>query len=408
MTTEILLIASFALIVYAYALYPMLMRTFGNIRGRAWKTDDYARPSFSIILAVYNEELVLAKCLEALSSLQYPEGKVKILIGSDGSSDGTDQIAREYALKNPSIRYYSFQQRRGKIPTVNDLVSKASGEILFFTDADVTLDAASLRLHARHYADESIGGVAGNLLLSGDETIQSEPLGSEQYYMSVENRLRRDEARVHSTVGIFGGHYSIRRELWQQLPDKPICDELYIALNIIQSGKRMVFEAAASARERFERSMSDEFKRKARFAARGITTLLAFPRLLSIQGGWIAIMLWSHKFLRWFAPIAFALILVVTASAFLRGYTTPLIQLLALLEAIVIFSIVGGLILNVSKRPLPILSHLYWFALMNFAFGVGMLRFIFKREKRFWSQPTRLRIGVQSQPNLMAEETAHL
>ncbi len=403
----ITIVACVGLVAYAYVLYPILMRFWSTRMGRTWETDDRIRPSFSIILAVYNEEAVLPQCLEALTSLVYPQDAVEILVGSDGSTDRTDSLIREFALAHPQLTYYSFHQRRGKIAVVNDLVSRAHGELLFFTDADVTLDPPCLQCHARHYADATLGGVAGNLLLSGEEGIRSEPLGSEQYYMSVENRLRMDEASLHSTVGIFGGHYSIRHSLWSELPDEPICDELYIALTIIQAQKRMVFERTATAREHFGRSMTEEFQRKARFAARGVATLLHFPRLLSPSSGWPAVMLWSHKLLRWLAPFAFAVLMVASVVVLLREDSTFWVRPLILAEAAGLLLIIAGLLLNVLHRPLPILSHVYWFAIMNVAFGVGLLRFVFRREKPLWTPSTRVRVMMPLNDPLVREEALH-
>jgi poly-beta-1,6-N-acetyl-D-glucosamine synthase len=395
------------LIAYAYVLYPIIMRFWSARNGRSWKIDDSIRPSFSIILAVYNEESVLPQCLQAIASIAYPTDSIEILVGSDGSSDRTVAILREFANVLPNLTIYSFPQRRGKIPVVNDLVSHAHSELLFFTDADVTLDPLCLHRHARHYADTSLGGVAGNLLLFGEDEIRSEPLSSEQYYMSVENRLRMDEAKLHSTVGIFGGHYSIRRSLWCELPNKPICDELYIALNIIESGKRMVFEGTAAAKERFGRSMTDEFQRKARFAARGVATLQHFPRLLSPRSGWLSAMLWSHKLLRWLAPFAFAVLIGISIFAVLRKNPAVWVQPLVFIELTGLLLVIAGLILNVSRRPLPILSHVYWFALMNVAFAIGVLRFLFNREKPFWTQSTRVSEVTPLKDSLISKEVSH-
>ncbi len=396
-----------ALIGYAYVLYPLMMRLWSAQRGQPWLLDNTFRPSFSIILAVYNEESVLPQCLKAIEALSYPTDRLEILVGSDGSSDGTNSILESFSSAMPNLSVYSFTSRRGKIPVVNDLVSRARSEVLFFTDADVTLDPLCLVRHARHYIDTNLGGVAGNLLLFGENEIRSEPLGSEQYYMSIENQLRMDEAKLHSTVGIFGGHYSIRRSLWRELPNQPICDELFIALNIIQSGKRMVFEAISAARERFGRSMNEEFQRKARFAARGVATVLEFPGLLSPKSGLTSVMLWSHKLLRWLAPFLFATFIAISLIAAIRGHSAFWVTPLLVAELVGVILVAAGLLLNAIHRPLPVLSHVYWFALMNVAFGLGILRFVFKREKPFWSQSTRVSALNPISESLVREEVIH-
>ena len=402
----IIIVGCSLLVVYAYVLYPFLMRFWSTGHGSPWQQNALMRPSISVILAVYNEEDVIAQCLDALLQLDY-SGTYEILVGSDGSSDGTGKLLRSYSSLHPHIKLFEFQTRRGKIPVVNDLVARAQSDLLFFTDADVTLDPHCLERHATHYADSSVGGVAGNLLLSGEEGIRAEPLGSEQYYMSVENRLRMDEAMLHSTVGIFGGHYSIRRTLWKQLPNKPICDELYIALNIIQSGNRMVFEHRAVAREYFGRTMVEEFQRKARFAARGLATLALFPSLLSPRSGWASIMLWSHKLFRWFAPFAIAVLLGTTVFALWHHTRQAWVIPLASLEALGLMVLAAGSLFSISKRPIPLLSHINWFAIMNVAFGIGVLRFFLRRERFFWTQTTRLSVTSPMKEAVISEEAIH-
>jgi cellulose synthase/poly-beta-1,6-N-acetylglucosamine synthase-like glycosyltransferase len=359
---------------------------------------------------VYNEEVALEHCLKALLSLDYPSECMEILVGSDGSSDHTNSILLGWSERHPQIRPYVFCERRGKIPVVNDLVAAATGEILFFTDADVTLAASSIRKHVRNYADPTVGGVAGNLVLADAERIHTErvrgPLGSEQYYMSIENKLRQYEAELHSTVGIFGGHYSIRRELWNALPNAPICDELFIALTIVQSGKRMIFESEAIAQEYFGRSMADEFKRKTRFASRGMSTLLYFRTLMNPTRGWLAIMLWSHKALRWLTPFCLLGLIVGTVLEAHSGGTASWFQALLIVELAAAILVIAGAGLSRLDRSIPVLPHAYWFVTMNAAFALGAFRFLFKREQKFWSQTKRVQVEVDHS-NVVRQEVVH-
>jgi cellulose synthase/poly-beta-1,6-N-acetylglucosamine synthase-like glycosyltransferase len=408
----ILIVGSILIIAYGYFLYPVLMRFSARYFGKPWVKSSSETPYMSIILAVYNEGLVLRQCLDALLSLDYQPDKLEILVGSDGSTDETKEILAEYAKESSRLHSYLFEQRRGKIPIVNDLVSHARGEVLFFTDADVTLDVLSLRMHARNYASDEVGGVAGNLILSGTEGKHLDPLKSEQYYMSVENRLRRNEALLHSTVGIFGGHYSIRRDLWRELPNEPICDELFIGLSVIGCGKRMIFERDAIAREHSVRTMSEEFRRKTRFAARGLLTLMYFKALLMPWAGWPAVMLWSHKMLRWLSSYCILLLLLIFPVEAFENTNVWTEGLLALeIGAIVVLLL--SIFMKKAKAPVDFLAHASWFFAMNAAFAVGTFRFFLRREQKFWSPSTRVRqqgalpIDVVSHKRAIIEEAVH-
>jgi biofilm PGA synthesis N-glycosyltransferase PgaC len=379
-------------------LYPLFIALAANMRGRKPLQSHGATPYVSIVLAVYNEELVLQQCLSSLLAIDYPRESFELLVGSDGSSDKTNEILRACASEYPQLRISLFPERRGKIPVVNDLVPLAHGEIILFTDADVTFAKDIIQVHLSNYADEYVGGVAGSFLLSGKR--EHGPLGAEQDYMSLEVRLRQNESDLHSTVGIFGGNYSLRRECWNPLPNLPICDELYSTLRIIRSGKRMVFDREALATEQFGRSMQDEYQRKKRFASRGFHTLKLFPDLLQPFAGLPALMLWSHKILRWLTPFFLIMLPAGTLSALLES-RAMWIELLALLELGAVVSIALGWVAETTSFNLPFVRKAYWFFVMNLAFAFGTLNFLFSREQKFWSQPTRYAVEVGS-PNTAA------
>jgi glycosyltransferase involved in cell wall biosynthesis len=339
-----------------------------------------------VVLAVYNEELVLRQCLDSLLSIDYPHELFEILVGSDGSSDRTDEILRTYGLRYPQLRYSLFSERRGKVPVVNDLVSKSVGEIILFTDADVAFSSNIVQQHLRHYADGSVGGVAGSFMLAGQR--DEGPLGAEQDYMSLEVRLRQNESDLDSTVGIFGGNYSLRKEYWSPLPNLPICDELYSTLRIIRRGKRMIFDQEALATEQFGRSMSDEYRRKMRFAARGFYTVRKFPDLLRPFAGLPALMLWSHKILRWLTPFFLLTLCAGTIVSWVFDHAAW-VSYLGILEVTIVIAIGLGWLSEITSVRVPLLRKAYWFFVMNVAFARGTLNFLFGNEKKFWTQPTR-------------------
>src|SRR6185312_4274634 len=214
---QIVLLVCVFLLAYCYVLYPFLVKAVARSFPHPWATDSMLRPSISIILPVYNEEQVLERCVNALLTLDYPVNKLEIIMGSDGSNDATNDIIKRYAQRHSIIKPYIFPRQRGKMEVLNDLVTRATGEILFFVDADVMLSRNTLIRHAQHYASEEIGGVAGKLVIDGGPT---DVLESEQKYLALETSLREDESLLNSTVGLYGGNHSMRRSLWRVLPSK--------------------------------------------------------------------------------------------------------------------------------------------------------------------------------------------
>src|SRR3954465_14264885 len=109
------------LLLYSYVGFPLLVFVLAKLWPRRTKTDLNIRPTVSIILPSYNEELVLRRCLNSLIALNYPADKLEILCGSDGSSDATNNILREFEKKDSHVRPYYYDAQRGKIAVLNDL-----------------------------------------------------------------------------------------------------------------------------------------------------------------------------------------------------------------------------------------------------------------------------------------------
>ncbi|HEY6172179.1 MAG TPA: glycosyltransferase [Candidatus Kapabacteria bacterium] len=343
-------------------------------------------PFFSIILAAYNEERSLVKCLDSLISLEYPEDKIEIIVGSDGSSDLTNQILNDYSAKYMFIHPLIFDERRGKMQVLNNIVPKARGEYLLFVDADMMLDKLALQYHAQHYTSDEIGGVAGAYVLTSDDG--NSGFESEKDYHSIEMTLRRNESAVGSTIGLSGANYSMRASLWNELPSDYIHDDLYSVFKIISQNKRLIYEPLAIAREEYVRSIREEFRRKSRFASRGFATLQYFPELIAPSAGMSSMMILGHKFFRWITPVILICILIITIMGCL-SVGTSMFWVLGIAELVVITLVLLGMIMNAKNISLPLVRNLFWFAVMNAAFLTGLFTYLFRKERREWKMSRR-------------------
>ncbi len=382
----ILISSATIILLYTYFFYPLLIGALAKLRPRFSPTDESYIPRISIILSAYNEERQIEQCLDSLLCQSYPMENVEILIGSDGSSDNTNSILQKYSLDHRSVKPFFFEVRRGKIGVLNDLINQSTGDILFFVDADMTLSPYSLTKHVRHYVSQEVGGVAGIYRIIG--VPDSGVFESENDYHSYEMWLRKNESLIHSTVGLSGGNYSLRKKLWRELPSDFIHDDLFSVFTLLQSGKRLLFEPLAISTEHFVRSIGEEFHRKARFASRGFETVKYFPKLLAPQAGMTAIMIWSHKILRWIAPFLFLTIFIATVAGSIHGYFL-FFSILIVLELAGITAALIGFIFNAMNISMPVFRHAFWFVAMNLAFMVGAFRFIFRLDKEHWAIATR-------------------
>jgi glycosyltransferase involved in cell wall biosynthesis len=371
--------------IYCYLGYPLLMQLLAKRRFRSWKKDETFRPTLSVILSAYNEEKSIESCITSLLEQDYPAENIEILVGSDGSSDNTNRIVASLAAANDRVKPHLFSARRGKMSVLNDLVSKATGEILMFVDADVTIDAASFKAHVRHYADPSVACVSGRLLL-GDTS--DGIAGSEREYLSLENKLRESESKVFATIGNFGCNYSLRKSEFQPFPVAAIHDDQFSVLQVLERGKRTICDNESISFEPVVvRTMADDFKRKSRNAGRGLRTVLMFPRMVSPVSGLPSLMIWSHKILRWISPFFLLAILMLGALAqILSGINLPTFNYIVLASLAIMFL---GFLFERANVHVPVISQLYWFGVMNVAFAVGTLNYVLDREPDLWVQSSR-------------------
>ncbi|MEP7235610.1 MAG: glycosyltransferase, partial [Ignavibacteriota bacterium] len=370
-----------------YLLYPLLIRQLARIFPMASLRDESFRPQVSIILAVYNEESVLLRCIDSLLRLDYPIDLIEIIIGSDGSSDRTNQILTELSVAHEIILPVYFPERRGKMSVINDLAELAKGDILFFADADITLSANALKAQIRHFADPMIGAVAGSYRIQVDSAAHGHA-SSEKYYASHEQNIRLNEALFCTTVGVFGGNYSIRHALWRPLPDGLVHDDTFVAYNIMDKGKRVYCEPESISTDTYNRTLKDEFRRKSRSASRGYHTLTFFPRLVGFAGGKNSFLLWSHKLLRWLSPFLMLTAFILSVAG-LFIYAEERYFLLVLFFCTIATITFLGWILEYLDIRVPIIRQSMWFVSMNIAYISGTIKFLTKSDESVWSQAGR-------------------
>lgn len=390
---DILVIFLLLPVVYCYLLYPYLVQLAAKRFFRSHIVDDSYLPTISVILSAHNEELVIRSSVASILSQDYPSEKVEIIIGSDGSTDRTNTILAELSSKHTNIRTYCFDEQRGKMMTLNDIVRHATGEILYFLDADITLSPNSFRIQVRHFKDNTVGIVGGSYHIHSHD--EAGHFASESEYASLEQRIRKSESLMSSTINVYGGNYSMRRYLWRDLPSPLVHDDVYVVLSAISQGKRVLTELESVAVDHYERSMKEEFKRKERSASRGYLTLSYFPELTSLSGGTIALYLWSHKILRWLSPlfVLVASILFIINTLMIGDAVRYALVFTGLFGLIAVF--IGYMLQKRGDNP-SLLGKLGWFIYMNAAYIKGTFTYIFDRDQHTWVKATRVTSSQQS------------
>ena len=313
-----------ALIGYSYLGYPawLWLRSRWSPRPvRRGFVESSAAPAVSAVMVVRNEEAVIARKLENLLTLDYPQAKLDVVVVSDGSSDRTPAILADYARDSAlptgaptRVRTLLKAVSQGKAAGLNDAIKLASGEVLLFTDARQQIESGALRLLLENFADLDVGAASGELML-GDPTSGETGKGMGLYWR-IEKKIRELESASGSVAGATGAIYCARRSLLDEspLPQGTILDDVLLPMQIVRQGFRVVFDARARAWDSPDLGESREFSRKVRTLSGNYQLLQLAPWLLSSENA-IRFEFVSHKLSRLAVP--FALLALLIASMFL-------------------------------------------------------------------------------------------
>jgi poly-beta-1,6-N-acetyl-D-glucosamine synthase len=364
---------SFALLAYTYAGYALClwMRSLFGVRKVARAA---ILPSVSVVMIVRNEEDVLEGKLRNLLDLDYAAEKLQLIVVSDGSTDGTESILRNYA-SNPRIHALMNSLPKGKASGVNDAMEWAQGEIIVFTDARQSIEANALQFLTENFADPQVGCVSGELML-GDAG-SGEVVKGTGLYWRIEKWIRERESSVGSVVGATGALYAARRELVPQLPPGTILDDVYIPMCVARGGARVVFDERARAWDAPDLGAQREFERKVRTLSGNYQLLQIAPWLLSRDNA-MRFQFVSHKLLRLLAPFALAAALISTVFLPAPFYRA------ALVCQIIFYALSFLGMLPGSKGPFTRMADAaYTFVMLNAAAVMAFGNFVTSR-KEIW------------------------
>ena len=381
---EVLFWSSTLLLVHTYFLYPAMLVGMDRA-ARAMRSSRVpaaaavrALPSVSLVVAAYNEVSCIADKLVNSIGFHYPADRLEIMIGSDGSTDGTNEAV--LACADPRVRL-SAAPRGGKTTVLNRCIPNASGEIVVLSDANTMIEPEAVERLVRHFEDPRVGAVCGKLKLYNPTKQDYE----ESAYWAYESRIKLYEGRRGAVMGANGGLYAIRRSLYTPLPASTIVDDFVIPMRILQSGYKVVYEPTAVAREETTEDYAKEFGRRARIAAGNFQALRLVPRLLSPLAGFPAFAFWSHKVLRWFAP-AFMLAALITNLFLLRSVFYQVTFALQVMFYVLAYLGKVNALPGSAKR---VASIAYYFVTMNLAIAVGFWRFLRNSQRAAWDRTAR-------------------
>ena len=317
------------LFVYAYFGYPLLLRLLagGRSTSRVPAGEVTEWPSVTLTLPVYNEVGSVRARLENLLEVDYPRDRLQILVISDASSDGTDDVVSEFADRG--VELLRLERRGGKTAAENAAAAHARGDIVVNTDATSRILPGSLKALVRPFVDPEVGVTSGRDVSVGD--VATEANAAESGYVGYEMRVRAMETRVGSIVGASGCFYGIRRSLYAPAFPEELSRDFASALIARENGFRAVSVDDAVVLVPRTTSVQKEFRRKIRTMARGLETLWFKRHLMNpARHGTFAFMLLSHKLCRWLVPATLPLAILGLAVLSFRSRWAATLLLLAL------------------------------------------------------------------------------
>lgn len=380
---KLLCLSSLGLVAYCYLIYPLLLaagsRCLFRRRSASEPSDPAEWPIVSLIVSAYREERTIRQWVQNALRLDYPADKLEIIVGCDGREDATGDLARSAA--DARVNVLEFSQRRGKPSVLNDCVAVATGMILAFSDANAFYEPEAIKKMVRHYTQQNVGGVVGELELRDPDT----GANVDGLYWRYENFLKRHEGRIGALLGANGAIYSVRHDLWRPLAAATIIDDFVVGMNVHLAGRQLEFEPEAVAHEESAPSLRAEFQRRTRLGAGAFQSLRWLSPLLNPARGTIAWAFWSHKVLRWCAP-AFLTCGFATSAILARE------PLFAFLFAVQIAFYTGAMISALCPIGGPLgrgFRLTAMFCSMNAAIVVGFWRWLRGSQSGAWVRTAR-------------------
>ena len=383
---------SVSLIIYSYFIYPVLLISCSAIKQTIYDAQHLVTkqplpednidllPSVSIIIAAYNEGSCIEGRVNNLLALNYPAEKLTLHIGSDGSSDNTADILNGFSAKN--YHPHIFEVNRGKMSVLNDLIAQSKDDILIMSDANTHFNADVVYKLVRHFNNDKIGAVCGELHLvdaqSGDN--------KDSVYWRYEQVLKFHESRLGALLGANGAIYAMRKALFKPLPANTIVDDFQIVMNISKEKHHTIYDPEAIAIEEVAPDLNAEEGRRVRIGLGNYQAFFNMAWALNPLLGWRFLAYLSHKVCRWFVP--HLMIIAFISNCLLLDQAIYQLSFMAQISFYLI-AYYGIKRQKSDKKVNPFVGLIAFFVSMNIALFKGFIRYFNSNVQGTWKRTSR-------------------
>src|SRR5438105_461748 len=351
---EVVFWACVALIAWTHVGYgatlALIARAFAPARAAREPASAGPLPALSLIIAAHDEAAVIAAKVRNALSLDYPRALLEVIVACDGCSDRTAARAREAGAD-----LVLELARGGKIRAQDAAVERARGEIVAFSDANAAWQPDAARALAGAFADPRVGYACGQVRFTRAADAGSGAPNQEGVYWRYELAVRELESRLCSITAGNGAIYATRREAYVVV-DPVMGHDLSLPFKMVKRGLRAVYVPRARASEKMVPSLAGEFARKRRMMSHTWPIVLR-GGMLSPRGypPAYALMIFSHRVLRYCTPALHVLALAANVALLAMGAGTLYWLTLALQLALALAALLGG-----ALRSPPLLIARYY------------------------------------------------
>lgn len=362
---------------FGYIVVLLFLSVF--IQKKVRKSEDYL-PTTALVIAAYNEEKGIdAKIINSLD-LNYPKDKLRIIVVSDGSTDGTDAIVDSYS--NAGVELIRVEGRVGKTEARNQALKQIDSEIIVFSDATTVYEADSINMLVRNFNDPKVGMVTGHLKYIDPENSQ---VGvGQKLYWKYETLIKKAQTNLGTLTGSIGCMTAFRRSAYTDLPSN-IIEDFTSPLMFIQKGFRVVYEASAICFEETTTKASSEWHMRVRVIRGGMSGLLFARNILSpFQFPLVSLQLISHKVFRWFVPVFGILTLIFNVLALISNPSDSISQTLFILQVLFYGSALTSYHFEQKGIKNKVLSIPLYFIVLNSASLVALYKTLTSTLESTW------------------------
>ena len=392
-TLKIVFWTCFVLVIYTYLGYGGILYLILKIKGlfiRKEQTpilpiDEQLLPEVTLMICAYNEQYIIREKMKNIHSLNYPKNKLCVMWVTDGSSDNSNEILKEY----PDIKLVYSPERKGKAAAIKHGLSEIKTEFVIFTDANTMLNDDAIREIVRQFMKNNVSCVSGEKRVMARHDGQT-AAQSEGIYWKYESILKQWDSDLYSAMGAAGELFAIRMSHYHEAPSNALLDDFMMSMLILKDGHRIAYTIQAYAMEYGSANLKEESKRKRRIAAGGLQSIWWLRSLMNpIVYPKVAFQFVSHRVLRWsITPLA--LIALVPLNILLIifcehwGYTLAGILQLLFYGA----AIIGYLLERTGHRRI-ILYVPYYFLFMNLNVFIGIHYLMTHHSSGTWEKVQR-------------------